>query len=331
VSVSTEIADFLFVDRSDEARHSISLNGVGNGGPVILGRRPMVVSSLNASGEQTFMVDPAGVLISKQSKLRILGQQKMKKFGFHVVQCFETKEDNLIYKNEIKIPLTTINGILMVKTEPWCLDALQMEKLNKLIDRDDDDSKEDHCFSLNDLNCVIVSSDQNLLNKVRSEPVLIINEANLSKTECARLDHWRFSHRTSTERRYEERCHTCEQSKHKSVYKLNDAYHGTSTATHEPYWRLYGDAYGGQKSMGSLSYQGGIGGFVFVCPISGKIKAKLYSSQDRFPAILFHFLDVETEGYTVRELYCHTNAVNISAAAEEVAGIFKVKNNTYVI
>ena len=78
--------------------------------------------------------------------------------------------------------------------------------------------------------------------------------------------------------------------------------------------------------MGSLSYQGGIGGFVFVCPISGKIKAKLYSSQEQFPAILYQvFLDIETEGYTVRELYCDTNAVNISAAAEEVAGIFKVK------
>jgi hypothetical protein len=104
VSVSTETADFLFVDRSYEARHPISLNGVGDGGPVILGRGPMVVSSMNASGEQMFMVDPAGVLISKQSKMRILGQEKMKRLGFHVVQCFETKEDNLIYKNETKIP-----------------------------------------------------------------------------------------------------------------------------------------------------------------------------------------------------------------------------------
>ena len=63
VSVSTETADFLFVDRSYEAKNSISLNGVGNGGPVILGRGPMVISSLNASGEQIFMVDPAGVIL----------------------------------------------------------------------------------------------------------------------------------------------------------------------------------------------------------------------------------------------------------------------------
>ena len=325
VSVSTETADFLFIDRSYEAKNSITLNGVGNGGPEILGRGPMVVSSLNALGEQIFMVDPSGVLISKQSKLRILGQQKMKRLGFHVVQCFETKEDNLIYKNEIIIPLTTVNGILMVKSVPWCLNDLQMNKLNELLDRNGDNDKDDHCFSIHDLDNVRVSS-VNAMDEEIVGPVLIINEANLSKAECARLDHWRFSHRSSTGKRYEERCHTCEQSKHKSVYKLNDVYHGTSTATHAPYWRLYGDAYGGQKSMGSLSYQGGIGGFVFVCPISGKIKAKLYSSQEQFPAILYQvFLDVETEGYTVRELYCDTNAVNISAAAEEVAGIFKVK------
>ena len=158
VSVSTETADFLFVDRSYEAKNSISLNGVGNGGPVILGRGPMVVSSLNASGEQIFLVDPAGVLISKQSKLRILGQQKMKRLGFHVVQSFETKEDNLIYRNEIIIPLTTINGILMVKSVPWCLNDLQIDKLNELLDQDRDNDRDDHCFSINDLDKVRVSS-----------------------------------------------------------------------------------------------------------------------------------------------------------------------------
>jgi hypothetical protein len=250
VSVSTETADFLFIDRSYEAKNSISLNGVGNGGPVILGRGPMVVSSLNASGDQIFMVDPAGVLISKQSKLRILGQQKMKRLGFHVVQSFESKEDNLIYRNEIIIPLTTINGILMVKSVPWCLNDLQVDQLNELLDQDGDNGKDDHCFSINDLNEVRVSSLKEMNDAETVGPVLIINEAKLSKTECARLDHWRFSHRSSTGKRHEERCHTCEQSKHKSVYKLNEVYHGTSTATHEPYWRLYGDAYGGQSPWG---------------------------------------------------------------------------------
>ncbi len=155
----------------------------------------------------------------------------------------------------------------MVKSVPWSLNDLLMDQLNGLLDQDGDNNKDDHCFSINDLDNVRVSSLNAMNNEEIVGSVLIINEAKLSKTKCARLDHWKFSHRSSTGKRYEERCHTCEQSKHKSVYKLNDVYHGTSTATHEPYWRLYGDAYGGQKSMGSLSYQGGIGGFFFVCPI----------------------------------------------------------------
>jgi hypothetical protein len=78
--------------------------------------------------------------------------------------------------------------------------------------------------------------------------------------------------------------------------------------------------------MGVESYQGGIGGFVFVCPVSGKIKAKLYSTQEQFPAVLYQVLqEVESEGYVCRELYVDTSAVNISAAAEEVAGMFKMR------
>ncbi len=41
----------------------------------------------------------------------------------------------------------------------------------------------------------------------------------------------------------------CEQSKHKSVYKQNEVYFGTSTFTSTPYWRLYGEGYGGWRSV----------------------------------------------------------------------------------
>jgi hypothetical protein len=88
-SVSSEIADFLYLDRSDKAIISVSLNGVGNGGPQILGRGPMLVSTLDSDGVQTFMVDPAGVLIANtvgQARLRIYGQQRMNQFGYCVVQ-----------------------------------------------------------------------------------------------------------------------------------------------------------------------------------------------------------------------------------------------------
>jgi hypothetical protein len=63
-----------------------------------------------------------------------------------------------------------------------------------------------------------------------------------------------------------------------------------------------------------------------VCPVSGKIKTKLYSTQEQFPAVLYQVLqEIESEGYVCRELYVDTHAVNISAAAEEVAGMYKMR------
>jgi hypothetical protein len=78
--------------------------------------------------------------------------------------------------------------------------------------------------------------------------------------------------------------------------------------------------------MGDISYQGTIGGFVFVSPVSGRIKVRLYATTAQYPAILYQILqEIESEGYSCRELYCDTHSVNLSAAAEEVAGMFKVK------
>jgi hypothetical protein len=320
VSVSTERADFLYLDESAEARNSISLNGVGQGGPVILGRGPLIVSTIDSKGKKTFMWDPAGVLIQggeNQARMRILGQQRMKRFGFHVVQDYTTSKDHLIYRDQINIPLTENNGILMVQTQPWLITDEQLVWLESLVEKAIEDISRDHCYQTE-----VTSTNR----WVDSNPVLIINEAKLSKEERERLDHWRHAHRSSKGERFKERCPTCEQAKHKAVYKRNEFYKGTTTSSNQPYFRLYADGYGGQNSMGSESYEGGIGGFVFACPVSGKIKAKLYSTQQQFPATLYQVLqEIETEGYVCRELYVDTHAVNISAAAEEVASMFKMR------
>jgi Fe-S-cluster-containing hydrogenase component 2 len=64
--------------------------------------------------------------------------------------------------------------------------------------------------------------------------------------------------------------------------------------------------------MGDVSYQGGIGGFVFACP-TGSIKTKLYASTDQFPSCVFQVLqEIETEGYVTREVYVDTHSVNLS-------------------
>ena len=139
VSVSTEIADFVYLDQSLEARNSISLNGVGQGGPEILGRGPMVVSTLDDYGNQVFMVDPAGVYVrssEKQARMRILGQLRMNNFGFNHVQDYESRSDHLIYRNKIRIPLIGKNGILMVQSVPWELNKGQLENLTDLAGKE---------------------------------------------------------------------------------------------------------------------------------------------------------------------------------------------------
>jgi hypothetical protein len=78
--------------------------------------------------------------------------------------------------------------------------------------------------------------------------------------------------------------------------------------------------------MGEVSYQGAVGGFVFVCPVSGRIKVRLYATTEQYPATLYQiFQEIESEGFVCRELYCDTHSVNLSTASEEVAGMYKVK------
>ena len=86
------------------------------------------------------------------------------------------------------------------------------------------------------------------------------------------------------------------------------------------------DGYGGGNSMGCESYEGAIGGYLFVCSSTGDIHHKLYASHEQFPAAVFQFLThVESEGYRCHELYSDTFSVNLSAELEEVLALFQVK------
>ncbi len=138
VSVSTEIADFVYLDTSIEARNSLSLNGVGEGGPMILGRGPMVISTIDEQGNQVMMLDPAGVYVKgseKQARMRILGQQRMNSFEYNIVQDYRSRSSNLNYRDKITIPLVEKNRILMVKSVPWGLNKEQLDKMDKLVSR----------------------------------------------------------------------------------------------------------------------------------------------------------------------------------------------------
>jgi hypothetical protein len=47
------------------------------------------------------------------------------------------------------------------------------------------------------------------------------------------------------------------------------------------------DGYGGGQSMGTESYEGAIGGYLFVCSSTGDLHHKLYASHEQFPAAVF--------------------------------------------
>ncbi len=126
LSVSTEKADFIYIDDSDEAKESVSLRGIGGEQSVVGGRGPLVIATRDEGGNKLYMVDPSGVYLNKgtSSQLRILGQQRMKRFGFDLVQNMKGDEvDYLVhrasgedYKVQTNIPLITENGILLMAT-----------------------------------------------------------------------------------------------------------------------------------------------------------------------------------------------------------------------
>ena len=116
------------------------------------------------------------------------------------------------------------------------------ERNNKLLNNKIDalplNGKKEYCFE-----CGTVDLDKSIDDDVGST-TLIINEDKMTKQELKRLDHWRMVHWTSSGERYDEQCQCCEQSKHKSQYKRNARYNGTSISTNKPYWGLYSDGYG---------------------------------------------------------------------------------------
>jgi hypothetical protein len=160
-----------------------------------------------------------------------------------------------------------------------------------------------------------------------------MNEGKLKRENYERLLHWRFGHANSKvlkamnlieKSHLNEDCYCCNEAKFKRApFPKNE---GIYVAVAEPYWRLFADGFGGQRSLGCQSHGGAKGGIVFVCPISGTIIVKLYASLKEFPAILYQVLQqVESQGFVCREVMVDTYVVNLSEAVEEVAAMFRTR------
>ena len=87
--------------------------------------------------------------------------------------------------------------------------------------------------------------------------------------------------------------------------------------------RVYVDGHGGGGSLGGESYEGAIGGYLFVCPSTGEKHHKLHAHHEQFSVALFQFfVHVEGEGNHYREIYVGTFSINISAEAEGSCRVF---------
>jgi hypothetical protein len=156
LSVSTERSDFLFLDTSSKAKSSVVLRGVGGGDAKIGGRGPMAVMAEDINGKEIVLIDPAGVYLSEavdQAHFRILGQLRLKSFGFDLVQNGDGDGlDHLMYKRDVaKIPLGAESGILTLATKPLDLDPEERRSLDEVVDlllKGDKPDDEDHCLQM---------------------------------------------------------------------------------------------------------------------------------------------------------------------------------------
>jgi hypothetical protein len=312
LSVSSRREDFLWLDTTSEAKMSVILRGVGGESAAIGGRGPMVVAGRDAEGNEVLIFDAKGVYLDgdlDQAEFRIFGQQRLKRFGFNLIQRNDSDGgDVLSYNGGARlVPLLTNSGILALQTHAVKVTDEQRLELESTVTS-------------------ALNGDEGVNYCLQTTTSLLMNEGLLTEKESERLRHWRVGHRSLGKSILNETCPICIEGKKKTgTFKRNYEFCGSTRGESKHYWRLYVDGYGGLHSMGDMSYQGGIGGFVFACP-NGSIKTKLYGTTEQFPSILFQVLqEIEAEGYVTREIYVDTHSVNLSKAAEEVAAMFRVR------
>jgi hypothetical protein len=244
LSVSSRKEDFLWIDYTKEARKSVILRGVGGDSARIGGRGPMVVAGLDKEGNEILIFDPSAVYLdtdSHQADFRIFGQQRLKNFGFNLQQRNSCDGGDILCYNDGQrtIPLITNAGILALKTHKRKLTAEQMKTIEDRID-------------------AVLQGEDGLEHCIQISSSLLMNEANLTKIEQERLMHWRIGHRSIAKSKLNENCPICAEGKSKTgTFKRNYEFCGSTRGESDHYFRLYVDGYGGLRSMGDMSYQGG--------------------------------------------------------------------------
>ena len=360
VSCSMNRDDFpLWLDTSPEARGSIPApSGIGGCGLTVGGIGPLLCRA--KSGE--YFLDPEGVfLIGNGPKFRILAAQRFKAFGVRLVGCFEDTDKDVWQDRrshhtvELAEEGPPMKKILVLKTQPVpnipvnkqmkeLVNEIRKGNRSGMITLDDFESEKapgsgkplDESVGIGMtimtmLFAILMATTKGTFNTTN----MIFNEAKVTVEERTRLYSRRFGFADPA---YLSRMHTmAEYGKFPKLVHLNEDNPGQDAAKfrqrpykrregvpEKPCWhKAYVDGYGGGSSLGGDSYEGAVGGYLFVCPSTGDYVHKLYASHEQFPAALFQFLSqVEAEGHVCYGLYCDTYIVNESAEAEAVAALF---------
>jgi hypothetical protein len=355
LSISTLREDFpLWLDTSQKALTAMGApSGINGGESKLGGTGPMIIRA--KSGE--FLIDPDGLYIEPnelQPNFRVLSSQRLKMHGVRLVQCFRNTDKDVLQDRKTRLTIELAEDgpegkkILVLDTVP-CPALNNRAKMHRLVDQikkrnvsamvpssDDENRMLESRIKENAANLALIASR----NKKDNVSMLIFNEAKCNDEERSRL--------------YVRRLGFCSSNLFPKMMKdpdigylpkliplnednpISDAAKfkkkshvrtPTEISMTKKCWaKVYVDGYGGGSSMGCESYEGAIGGYLFVCSTTGDMHHKLYASHEQFPAAMFQFLThVESEGHRCHEIYCDTFSVNISKEIEEVIGLFQVK------
>ena len=356
ISISTLKDDFLWVDKSHKLMKELPAPaGINGGTSKVGGIGPMLVMA--KTGE--YFIDPEAMFVlpcDGQPDFRVMSTQRLKINGVRLVGCWnnsnydvlqDRKSKKIVYLSE-EGPVG--NSILVLETKP--LPPINRSELSVLVQEVLKGNKsaliekkyfEHETIEVNkNLKTFLLNLKNGSFNDVCAvkNPILVFNIAKLTPVERTRLYMRKFGMCSSN--LLQRMQNDPDFGRLPSFTTLNEdnplkdaskfakkPHHRTDpkiSMCFKPWEVTYVDGYGGGNSMGVPSFEGAIGGYLFVCPSVGELHHKLYSSHEQFPIAVFQFLlHVESEGNKCNKLYCDTFSVNISAELEEVCALFFCK------
>jgi hypothetical protein len=357
--ITTEASDLAWIDSSESAKKSLRIRGPSVGTPTCGGRGP-IIYRVKVKGVPHGLVHPDGVLaVSSDVKFRVASERIMGGRGLRFVGGKYNQGDQLeCVRTKKVVPMATDDQILVLETDGKASELVDSPSLRAVVN----DVRMGKCSPLIDLTDHLdgTAGDQAKVgNKkwaklaqgsylamvllvatvlaTQDTTSLVFNEAKVAPVERSRLWCRRFAY-----------CNTALFGKMSSMPEYGDfpelpvvnednligdlaKYTRNSYPKNDPevsmncppWWRCYVDGYGGQDSLGGESYEGAVGGYLFVCVSTGSADCRFYASHTQFPVALHQFLvRVEAEHWRCHVIYADTFSVFISEVVVEVCAIF---------